>query len=134
MRARVEVSRGSFIKRELHQGEHIDFVSPLPSPFNYGFIPDRPGDDGDPLDAVIMGPRLPSGSDVTLPAVAWVRFVDAGARDDKLVLSARPLTATQRRALVAFFVFYARAKGLLGALRGHSGPTRFEGLDDYRAV
>ncbi len=135
-RAIVEVPRGSFVKRELHQGRRIDFVSPLPSPFNYGCVPDRAGNDGDPLDAVILGPRLPLGAEVELPVVARVRFVDAGSDDTKLVLSAAPLSPGQRRTLVTFFRLYARAKGLLNRLRRAGGPTRFEGLDEpgQRAV
>ena len=130
VRALVEVPRGSFIKRELHQGQRIDFVSPLPSPFNYGFLPGVPGDDGDPVDAVIMGPRLAMGAEVTLPVVARVRFLDAGVDDTKLVPSSTALTPAERRALVLFFRLYARAKGLLNLVRGAGGPTRYLGLDD----
>jgi inorganic pyrophosphatase len=124
----VEVPRGAFVKRELHAQGGIDFVSPLPSPFNYGYLPALPGQDGDPADAVIMGPRLALGSEVALPPVGRVRFVDAGTRDDKLVLSARPLTARERLALRAFFTAYAQAKRLLNRLRGERGRTAFEGL------
>ena len=130
VRAIVEVPRGSFIKRELHEGRRIDFVSPLPSPFNYGFLPERRGEDGDPVDAVILGPHLPLGTEVELPVVARVRFLDAGQQDDKLVLSHGPLTPQQRRALRAFFRLYAHAKRGLYLLRGAPGPTRFEGLDE----
>ena len=130
VRACIEVPRGSFIKRELHQGRRIDFISPLPSPFNYGYLPGIPGDDGDPLDAVILGPRLPLGGQVELPVVARVRFVDAGRGDHKLVLSEAPLTPAQRRALAAFFLLYARAKALLNLMRGRRGATRYEGLDE----
>ncbi len=128
-RAIVEVPRGSFIKRELHDGRRIDFVSPLPSPWNYGYLPDLPGEDGDPADAVIMGPRVAAGAEIELPVVARVRFVDAGERDDKLVLSDRPLSRRQRRGLAAFFRLYARAKILLNLAKGDRGPTRFEGLE-----
>ncbi len=133
VRAIVEVPRGSFVKRELHEGHRIDFVSPLPSPFNYGYLPDRPGEDGDPLDAIILGPRLPLGGEVELPVVARVRFVDAGQDDTKLVLSARPLGPRQRRAIAGFFRLYAVAKRALNLARGAGGPTRFEGLEDQPA-
>jgi inorganic pyrophosphatase len=130
VRARIEVPRGSFIKRELHGEARLDFVSPLPSPFNYGFLPGVDGEDGDPVDAVILGPRLPLGAEIERPVVARVRFVDAGQPDSKLVLSDRPLSRRQRMALVGFFRLYAHAKRALNLLRGARGPTRFEGLDE----
>jgi inorganic pyrophosphatase len=130
VRAVVEVPRGSFVKRELHDGQRLDFISPLPSPFNYGYLPEVEGQDGDPMDAVILGPRLALGAEARLPVVARVRFVDDGQVDTKLVLSSAPLTRRQRLMLVGFFRFYARAKRILGLLRGATGPTRFEGLDE----
>jgi inorganic pyrophosphatase len=33
----IEVPRGSFLKRR--STGHIDFISPLPCPFNYGSVP-----------------------------------------------------------------------------------------------
>ncbi len=126
----IEVPRGSFLKRELSgEGLAVDYVSPVPSPFNYGCIPDRAGDDGDPLDVVVLGPRLPALSRVTVPVVGVVRFVDAGQRDDKLVAGAAPPTAWERRRLAWFFGVYARARAALNAVKGIRGETRFEGID-----
>lgn len=130
VRAVVEVPRGSFVKRELHEGRRVDFVSPLPCPFNYGYLPELEGEDGDPMDAVILGPRLALGAEVELPVVARVRFVDAGRIDTKLVLSHAPLTVPQRRLLVGFFRVYAHAKRALNLVRRTPGTTRFEGLDE----
>ena len=53
----IEVPRGSFLKRG--SSGHIDFVSPLPCPFNYGAVPTHLGMEGDLLDALVLGPRLP---------------------------------------------------------------------------
>jgi len=128
--ALVEVPRGSVIKRELHAGGSIDYISPWPCPFNYGCIPDRMAADGDPADAIILGPRLALGARVRRPAVALVRFLDAGEQDDKLVLSDRPLSRRDRLALVAFFRFYERAKRLLNRLRGQRGRTAFLGVEE----
>ncbi len=55
----IEVPKGSFLKRG--STGHIDFVSPLPCPFNYGSVPKYLGLEGDLLDAVVLGPRLPLG-------------------------------------------------------------------------
>ncbi len=45
----IEIPRGSFLKRG--SNGHIDFISPLPCPFNYGAVPDLLGLDNDLLDA-----------------------------------------------------------------------------------
>ena len=56
----IEVPRGSFLKRG--STGHLDFISPLPCPFNYGSVPSLLGLEGDLLDAVVLGPRLPRGT------------------------------------------------------------------------
>src|SRR5690242_10055053 len=45
----VEVPRGSFLKRG--STGQIDFISPLPCPFNYGSVLSHIGQEGDLLDA-----------------------------------------------------------------------------------
>lgn len=128
--ARVDVDidspRGSFIKRRDDGG--VDFVSPLPTPYNYGSLPGTEAADGDRLDAIVLGPALPRWARVRTEVRAVVRFVDAGAEDLKLVCASRPLTARDLAGLRAFFVVYARAKVALNALRGRRGATRFEGI------
>jgi len=125
----VEVPRGGFVKR-LGDGR-VDYVSPLPSPFNYGALPDTTAADGDRCDAVVLGPRLPTGTRAHTVARATVRFVDAGLPDDKLVCSDAPVTPLQRRVVWAFFVAYGRLKGLLNRARGHSGRTAALGWIDH---
>lgn len=124
----IEVPRGSFLKRELHDGARIEYVSPVPSPFNYGHVPGLAGRDGDPLDAVVLGPRLALGQQVTVPVQALVRFYDAGLPDDKLVCAAEPLTRRQRLLVAGFFRTYVHARRLLNRGQGRSGETLFTGL------
>ena len=124
----VEVPRGGRVKRRLGGG--VDYVSPLPSPFNYGAIPDRIAADGEGVDAVILGPRLPPGHRVRLPVCGRVRFVDGGGVDDKWVLAAAPPDAGERRRVLRFFRRYARIKRWLARLRGRpTGGVRFEGVE-----
>jgi len=123
----IEVPRGGFVKRDLHSGI-VDFVSPLPCPFNYGHVPGLQGEDGDPVDVVVLGPRRAVGSRVRLPVVAVVRFLDHDRRDDKWILADRQLAALTRIRLTAFFAFYARARRALDRLRGRPGEVRFEGI------
>ncbi len=124
---RIEVPRGGFVKPAADGS--VDFRSPLPTPFNYGCVPDRTGGDGDPLDAVVLGPRLAAGSVRTLRAHAVVRFRDAGAVDDKLVCGEQPPGTVERLGLRVFFHGYAVAKRLLNRWRGRAGETRFLGLE-----
>lgn len=127
VRVQVEVPRFGFVKREAGLG--VDFVSPVPSPFNYGSVPGTRAPDGDPLDAVVLGPRLPLGAVVEVPVRGVVRFEDQGVQDDKLVCGVDPLRPVDRAALIVFFATYARARTLLDRLRGRGGTARFCGLD-----
>ena len=54
----VEVPRGSFLKRG--STGRVDFISPLPCPFNYGSVPQYLGLEGDLLDAVVLVRDCPS--------------------------------------------------------------------------
>jgi inorganic pyrophosphatase len=124
VRVRVEVPRGSFLKRE---GPRIEYVSPLPCPFNYGSVVGTRGEDGDPLDAVVLGPGLPLGTEIDVDVHGVVAFLDDGCDDAKLVCGALP-TAAEARLLRAFFAAYAPARALLNRLTGRTGPTRYGGL------
>jgi inorganic pyrophosphatase len=126
----IEIPRGSFLKRG--STGQIDFVSPLPCPFNYGSVPAYLGLEGDLLDAVVLGPRLPRGTRVSLRAFGAVGMADRGMYDDKLICSPRPLTALERKLILTFFRFYARSKGLLNLLRGQPGRTGFVGWGEPR--
>ena len=124
----IEVPRGSFLKRGLTG--RIDFVSPLPCPFNYGAVPGLLGLEGDLLDALVLGPRLPFGTRLQVRAWGAITLMDRGLIDDKLICSAEPVTAHQREQVLRFFHFYARCKALLNALRGRPGRNACEGWID----
>jgi inorganic pyrophosphatase len=121
----IEIPRGSFVKRG--STGNIDFVSPLPCPFNYGSVPTHIGLEGDLLDAIVLGPRLPAGT--RLRSYAWdaVTLTDRGMSDDKLICSSAPLSSAQRRHVLRFFRFYARCKALLNAVRGRPGRNACDG-------
>lgn len=121
----IETPRFSFVKRHPHGG--VEFVSPLPCPFNYGSVPGTSAEDGDPVDAVVLGRRQRRGKRIRAPVVAEVDFVDGGARDTKLVVSQRGLTAGDLRQLKLFFWFYAQLKAPWNRVRGR-GQTAFRGV------
>jgi inorganic pyrophosphatase len=122
----IEVPRGSFLKRG--STGTIDFVSPLPCPFNYGSVPTLLGLEGDLLDALVLGPRLPHGTRLRVPAWAAVTLTDRGLSDDKLICSAHRPSAAQIERVLRFFGFYARCKGLLNRWRRRRGRNGCDGL------
>jgi inorganic pyrophosphatase len=121
----IEVPRGSFLKRGATG--RVDFVSPLPCPFNYGSVPVYLGLEGDLLDALVLGPRLPLGTRLRVKAWGAVTLTDRGMTDDKLVCSDEPPSPAQRRNVLRFFRFYAKCKGLLNLWRRRPGRNACEG-------
>jgi len=118
----IESPRWSLIR--LRSDGSIDFISPLPCPFNYGCIPEVSSGDGDPLDVVVLGPRLRRGQRVRVPVVGVIGFLDAGCSDPKVVCSARPPGWLARTGLLTFFRLYALFKRVLHRVRGQRGETR----------
>ncbi len=128
----IEVPRGSFLKRT--SSGDVDFFSPFPCPFNYGSVRGLSGPDGDPLDAVLLGPRVPRGTRATVRVVGAVQLVDRGLIDDKLICSARPLGRCDRYLVLLFFKFYAGCKRLLYMIRRLPGSTYCAGWSDPGAA
>jgi inorganic pyrophosphatase len=124
----VEIPRGSFLK--VGSTGHLDFVSPFPCPFNYGSVPGMLGLEGDLLDAVVLGPRLPRGTWVSVKAFGAVGFTDRDIYDDKLICAReRPRPSTLHLVLL-FFHFYALCKGFLNFARRRPGRTAIDGWCD----
>jgi inorganic pyrophosphatase len=121
----IEIPRGGFVKRG--SGGCIDFVSPLPCPFNYGSVPTLLGLEGDLLDAVVLGPRLRAGTRLTVPAWGAVILTDRGMSDDKLICSHLPVSAYERRQVLRFFGVYAQCKALLNLWRRRPGRNGCDG-------
>jgi inorganic pyrophosphatase len=121
----VEIPRGSFLKRG--SSGKVDFVSPLPCPFNYGSVPNYIGLEGDLLDALILGPRLPMGTRKRVKAWGAVTFMDRGMTDDKLICSDIFPDVAEREAVLRFFCFYAKCKGMLNIWRRRPGRNACDG-------
>lgn len=122
----IEVPRGSFLKRGC--SGRVDFVSPLPCPYNYGAVPTLLGLEGDRLDALVLGRRLPRGARLQLPAWAAVTLTDRGLCDDKLICSLERPSPAQIDRVLRFFRFYARCKGVMNRLRHRPGRNACDGL------
>ena len=128
----IEIPRGSFLKRG--STGQLDFVSPFPCPYNYGSIHQYIGGEGDFLDAVVLGPRLPAGSRVQVNAYGAIGLSERFMSDDKLICALAPIAESDRRRALRFFKFYAFCKGLLNVMRGHSGPSRCDGWGEAAAA
>lgn len=126
----IEIPRGSFLKRG--STGHLDFISPMPCPFNYGSVPSYVGQEGDLLDAVVLGPRLPVGARRRVKAWGAVILTDRGMSDDKLICSERPVEPSTRRQVLRFFHFYAKCKGLLNSWRRRPGRNACDGWCEAR--
>ena len=53
----IEIPKNSYVKYEIEKGKLlVDRIlsTPIPFPFNYGYIPNTMGRDNDPLDAVVL--------------------------------------------------------------------------------
>jgi len=128
----IEISRGSFLKRG--SSGQVDFLSPVPCPYNYGSIHQYIGGEGDFLDAIVLGPSLPVGSKVRVNAYGAVGFSERSKYEDKLICAIKPITSNDRRNILLFFRLYVFLKGFLNALRGRGGRSRCEGWGDASAA
>jgi len=122
----IEVPRWGFIKWGADGS--VDYLSPLPSPFNYGSAPEHPGHDGDPADVVVLGQRRRRGETGVMAVWGRVRFLDQGHQDDKWICAVRAPRRRERLALESFFRIYALPKSIIGFIT-RSGPSRFEGIE-----
>lgn len=121
----IEVPRGSFLKRGFDG--RIDFVSPFPCPYNYGAVPSHLGQEGDLLDAIVLGPRLRLGQRTRLRAWGAVTLRDRGMVDDKLICGIEPPSPAARQRVLLFFHLYARCKAVLNFWRRRPGRNACEG-------
>jgi inorganic pyrophosphatase len=86
----VETQKWGFKKIEkTKEGYKLAFLSPIPAPFNYGYIPKTQGDDGMTLDAIVLGGRVPMGAKLDVGIIGRVRFIDDGKTDDKFIATPR---------------------------------------------
>ena len=124
----IEVPRGSFVKRG--SSGRIDFISPLPCPFNYGAVPTLLGLEGDLLDAVVLGKRIAYGTQLRVIAWGAVTLTDRGLSDDKLICSEHPPSDQQCSEVLRFFHLYAKCKGMLNLWRRRPGRNGCDGWCD----
>jgi inorganic pyrophosphatase len=120
--AYVEIPRGERRKWEFDMRANartVDRVIPESVggyPVNYGFVPQTVSYDGDPFDALVLGPPLAGGEVVRGVIVGLMYMEDEKGIDSKVVLAVagpdgRPkhaLTAADRRTTAEYFRRYKR--------------------------
>lgn len=120
--AYVEIPRGERTKWEFDIGlgrRRVDREMPADLggyPVNYGFVPQTISYDGDPFDALVLGPPLEGAALVRGRAVGLLIMEDEKGHDAKVVLTplgpgGRPLhelSAADRERIGGFFDIYKR--------------------------
>ena len=139
--AYVEIARGDRRKWEFDMRANaraIDRMIPADIggyPVNYGFVPQTVSYDGDPFDALVLGPPLPAGRLVRGVIVGVMFMEDEKGLDSKVVLSptdakGRPLhalTSEVEREIGDYFKRYKlRQPGAFSKVPGWG--TTVEGL------
>ncbi len=87
----VEIPHGSFIKYELDKDSEVVMVdrfayTSMAFPGNYGFIPQTHGEDGDPLDVLLVA-TYPIAPGVVVPArvIGMLEMEDEAGIDTKII-------------------------------------------------
>lgn len=124
----IDTPRGGHTKRR--PDGSAEFRTPIGAPFNYGDVVGELGGDGDPLDAIVLGPPLARGATGVARVHAVVRFVDEGRVDDKLICLPPGVSpgVTLPARLALFFAVYARFKRVRAVLAGRSTDIRSDGV------
>jgi inorganic pyrophosphatase len=117
--AHIEISRGDRRKWELDMRKNaraIDRVIPESVggyPVNYGFVPQTVSYDGDPFDALVLGPPIEGGQTVRGVVVGLMYMEDEKGLDSKVVLSLpgpgeplHGLTASDQQRIAEYFRRY----------------------------
>jgi inorganic pyrophosphatase len=127
--AYIEISRGDRRKWELDMTANARAVDrTMPEslggyPVNYGFVPQTVSYDGDPFDALVLGPAISGGATVRGVIVGLMHMEDEKGLDSKVVLSTtapdgRPryaLTPGEQQRIGGYFKRYKEHEAAAGA-------------------
>ena len=127
--AYIEISRGDRRKWELDMRANaraIDRMMPDTLggyPVNYGFVPQTVSYDGDPFDALVLGPPIAGGETVPGIVVGLMYMEDEKGLDSKVVLSrpgpggrpAHELTKADQERIGEYFRRYKEHEAAAGA-------------------
>lgn len=95
VRVKIEIPKGSRVKYEINKETgvvEVDRILHFELPYNYGFLPNTLWDDGDPLDAIVLGHfSLHPGVEADVVPIAVVHMYDNGQSDWKLICAMQPV-------------------------------------------
>lgn len=109
----IETPKYSFFK--YHKvGSHFDveFFSPVPTIFNYGFVENSLAEDGMERDVIVIGPRMAQGTVMKRDNFDGIlRFIDDSNVDDKHIIYlggffSKPIYLFYFQIYVVFKFFY----------------------------
>ncbi|MBW6451193.1 MAG: inorganic diphosphatase [DPANN group archaeon] len=131
MKVTIEITKGSFIKSSITPTKtKLEFISPIPIPFNYGFINDTQSGDSEALDIIIFGEKLKRGSKLDISASGIILFKDNNVKDYKIIASTDKKNKTYRKIITyLFFKLYATIKPLIYLIFEHKlAKSKFKGI------
>ncbi|MFQ6051407.1 MAG: inorganic diphosphatase [Candidatus Hydrothermarchaeota archaeon] len=124
----VETPKHSFFKYRFKNKKFFrEFFSPIPCIVNYGFIEGTRGEDGSPIDVIILGRKLLQGERIDLKIEGVVKFIDDGVRDDKYIAVLDEKRSNWR--IILFFNFYMIFKKIYFLIKEKRRlECKFEGI------
>jgi len=87
----IEIPKGSSVKYELDKESGVVFVdrflhTAMYFPFNYGFVPETLGEDGDPIDILVLSEEtVAPGVVIPCKPVAMLEMEDEAGIDTKII-------------------------------------------------
>jgi inorganic pyrophosphatase len=145
--AYIEIARGDLRKWEFDmstQSRALDRMIAVEIggyPVNYGFVPQTVSYDGDPFDALVLGPPITGGEIVRGAVLAVLLMEDEKGLDSKVVLSRlnaggqpmHPLTPEIRNEVADYFARYkTREPGAFSRVSGYGSASM--GLEFIRTT
>ena len=130
----IEVPKWGMIKH--NEKGMIDYISPIPCPFNYGSVQNIIGADGDLQDAILLGDKKKIHFCGQYLLVGKVFFIDQGSQDHKWIFSeTNQIRCRDWMVLDSFFRIYAQIKRGRNIIFCRKFQTSYEGIwcgDDMR--
>lgn len=133
MKVVIETPKYSFFKYNKQGSRFVkEFLSPIPTIFNYGFIEGSLADDGMEKDVVVIGPRVPQGTILNVDSFhGVVKFVDDSLKDNKEIV----FTGGFYSKPLFYFYFHLYATFKIAyylILKRKIAKCRFEGIVWYK--
>lgn len=87
----IEIAQGSLVKYELDKDSGVVMAdrfhyTAMPYPFSYGFVPGTHGEDGDPVDVLVIASQpVAMGTAIAVRPVGMLQMEDEAGVDTKII-------------------------------------------------